>query len=75
MAKKTWLVTLVPPKGGTPKLSIRAGDTGSKRTALRNYTLQADSRGDAQSLVEAQERAIAEQNETDPWVVDTVKSL
>lgn len=68
--QKMWLVQLAPPKGGTPKLKTR--NTGEERTAVRNYTLAAASRQEAQSLVEQQERLICEQavdsllNEKDP---------
>lgn len=67
---KAWLVTMKPPKGGTPKLATR--NSGEKRTALRNFYLHAPTRAEAQSRAEGQERLAAEQNEVDAWVVDSV---
>jgi hypothetical protein len=68
--EKSWLVQLIPPKGGKPRLKAR--NAGEERTAVRNYTVQAATRAEAQSIVEAQERLIAEQTEEPAWVVDTV---
>lgn len=58
---KAWLVSMKPPKGQTPKLAIRTGDIGAKRTAVRNYQVGAETRAEAQSIAEQQERAIADQ--------------